>query len=264
MLQDFLQLIPDEPTTVAMVIAMIGTVVGAALWLLGAKMSRPTVTLFTVLSGAALGMHLPQWFGWNISGAGPAVGAAVVLGVSGFVLHRAWIGIGLGSLMALWTAVAIWLCLHGTQEWNWPGFNPGDTLWSYMRESWTLVPTEVAKMLPYACGMALVAGLAATILWPRLATAIHWSVLGVSMVVTMGITAMAFGAHAWLNHLPQQSWAQIATLAVMVGIGTVIQWQLQPKPAAPPRRAAAAESSSAASSSSSADASADFFANLKT
>src|SRR4051812_12717800 len=235
MLPDFLQLIPDEPTTVALVVAMVGTVIGATLWLLGAKMSRATVTLFTVLAGAAVGMHLPQWFDWNISGAGPAVGAAVVLGLSGFVLHRVWIGIGLGSLMALWTGVAAWMCLHGTQPWVWPAIDPSDSLWSYLKDVWANVPPDAARIMPYACGVATVSGLAATILWPKLATSIYWSGLGVSLLVTMGVAAMDLGRREWLDHLPQQTWAQLATVVVMVAIGAAIQWQLQPKAAAPAR-----------------------------
>jgi hypothetical protein len=243
MLQDFLQLIPDEPTTIALVVAMIGTVFGAALWLLGVKMSRPSVTLFTVLAGAAVGMHLPQWCGWNINGAGPAVGGAVVLGVSGFVLHRLWIGIGLGSLLALWVAVGIWLGLHGTTPWSWPDFDPGQTPWLYLKEVWANVPHEAARLMPFACGVTLVSGLAGTILWPRLATALHWSALGISMLVVMGIAAMDYGQRQWLDHLPQQTWAQLATIAVMLVIGTIIQWQLHPKPVPVPVAARRDESS---------------------
>src|SRR5262245_56130142 len=109
MLLDLLQLLPTDPGGPVLLTTMIGTVVGAALWLLGAKISRPLVTLLTVLGGAMIGMHLPQWFGWQISGAGPAVGGAVVLGVSGYVLHRMWVGIGLGSVLALWAAMGTWL-----------------------------------------------------------------------------------------------------------------------------------------------------------
>lgn len=228
MLQDFLQLIPDEPTTIVLVVLMAGTVIGAALWLLGVKMSRPSVTLFTVVLGAAVGMELPRWFNWTISGAGPAVGAAVVLGVSGFVLHRLWIGLGLGITIALWTAVGFWIFRHGGQPWSWPAIDPSAACWSYLKDVWAQVPPEVAGPMPYACGVAMVAGLAFTILWPRLATALCWSMIGLSMLVTMGIGAMDLGRRNWLDHLPQHTWSQLATLAVMLIIGTLIQWQLSP------------------------------------
>jgi len=99
--------------------------------------------------------------------------------------------------------------------------------------------------MPWACGMAMVSGLAATIVWPRFSTALGWSAIGVSLIVTMGVAAMDFGHRDWLGYLPHHTWAQLATLASMVAIGTAIQWQLQPKPAQPargkPARQAAAD-----------------------
>jgi hypothetical protein len=242
MLQDFLQLIPNEPTTIALVVAMAGTVIGSALWLAGVKMSRPTVTLFTVVLGAAVGMELPRWFGWNISGAGPAVGAAVVLGVSGFVLHRLWIGLGLGLTIALWAALGLWIARHGTQPWSWPAIDPRASCWSYLKDVWAQVPPEVARPIPSLCGVAMIAGLAFTILWPKLATALCWSMIGLSLLVTMGIGAMDLGRRTWLDHLPQHTWSQLATLGVMLTIGTIIQCQLQRTPAGARREESSAKS----------------------
>src|SRR3954471_14599015 len=116
MFLDLLQLLPQTVGDGTRVLTMIGTAVGAVLWIGGVKMSRPIVTLVTVLIGAGVGMQLPRWFNWSVSGAGPAVGGAVILGVSGFVLHRMWMGIGLGLLLALWATFGIWLTMHDSSR----------------------------------------------------------------------------------------------------------------------------------------------------
>ena len=231
MLDELLQFIPAEPGTTALITAMAGVVVGATLWLLGTKFSRPLVTLLTVLLGAAVGMQLPRWVGWQISGAGPAVGVAVVLGVSGFILHRMWVGIGLGAVLALWVTMAVWLAMHGTLEWNWPDVDRATTIWSFLTDAWSNVPLEMARIIGFASAAALVSGVAAAILWPKLTTVLNWSWTGVSLLAVMGVATMWYGRPRLLANLPQDTWAQLAALLAMVAIGATIQWQLSPAPA---------------------------------
>ena len=88
-----------------------GAVVGAVLWLAGARFSRTLVGLVTVSLGAFLGMEMPRYFGWGVSGAGPAVGMALILGLSGYIMHRFWIGVGLGTVLAAWAFLATWVVL---------------------------------------------------------------------------------------------------------------------------------------------------------
>src|SRR5215212_1255202 len=158
MLLDLIQLLPDKPGDGALIIAMFGGVFGLVLWIAGVKVSRPLVTLVTVLLGATIGLQLPGWFKWNISGAGPAVGAAVVLGVSGFVLHRMWVGIGLGLTLALWCALGIWLLMHENVSWDWPDLSASSSCWEYLKDVWCGLPPNMARMLPWAAGVSLVCG----------------------------------------------------------------------------------------------------------
>src|SRR3954465_5593682 len=108
MLLDLLNLVPPIVDHGAGITALIGLALGTLLWVVGVKFSRPLITLLTVLLGAAIGLKLPKWFNWNVSGAGPAVGSAVVLGLTGFILHRMWVGISLGLVLGLWATLAIW------------------------------------------------------------------------------------------------------------------------------------------------------------
>jgi hypothetical protein len=42
------------------------------------------------------------------TGQRPAVGAAVVLGVSAYTMHRIWVGAWLGAILTLWSALVLW------------------------------------------------------------------------------------------------------------------------------------------------------------
>src|SRR5687768_5279625 len=105
MLQQLLALMPKEAGTFGLVVTVAGTLAGLVLWLVGARFSRPLITLCTVALGGAVGMMLPRWCGWTVNGMGTAVGGAIVLGVSGYVMHRFWVGIGLGLVMCCWAAL---------------------------------------------------------------------------------------------------------------------------------------------------------------
>ncbi|MBC8108594.1 MAG: hypothetical protein H7Z14_18560, partial [Anaerolineae bacterium] len=180
MLLDLLQLLPDKPGDGALIIAMIGGVFGLGLWIAGVKVSRPLVTLLTVLIGAMIGRQLPSWFNWNISGAGPAVGGAVVLGVSGFVLHRMWVGIGLGLTLSLWCALRMWLMMRDGASWDWPDLSAPSSCWAYLQDIWDSLPPNMARILPFVAGVALVCGVASSILWPKLTTVLNWSAIGLT------------------------------------------------------------------------------------
>src|SRR3982750_1509077 len=121
---ELLKLLPVDLGDGVMIRAMRASGVGMGLFVVGVKVSRPLVTLVTVSTGAAIGLQMPKWFGWSVSAAGPAVAGAGVLGVSGFVLHRMWIGLSLGLLIAIWAVATIWITMHGKNTWTWPSFDP--------------------------------------------------------------------------------------------------------------------------------------------
>ncbi|MGH7179809.1 MAG: hypothetical protein ACREJC_20705 [Tepidisphaeraceae bacterium] len=226
MLQELIQLLPGDAGMMAMVVAGGGVVVGAALWLLGAKFSRPLLTLLTVALGGAVGMQLPHWLGWSISGAGPAVGCAVILGISGFILHRMWVGIGLGLVMAFWTTLVTWMLLRHGQSWTWPTPDADAGVWEYAKQVWSAVPPDVARILPLASCAALISGVASAILWPKLTTVVGWSTAGVTLIATTGLAAMKYGRPQSLEQIPSQSWVQVVSLLGMVLFGALMQWRV--------------------------------------
>jgi hypothetical protein len=236
MVQELLNLLPRDVGTLGMVIAIAGSMVGVGMWLIGSRFSRPIITLLTVLLGASVGMQLPKWLGWSISGAGPAVGGAVVLGVTGFVLHGMWVGIGLGAVLSSWVALGCWIMLRNGAAWTWPIIGPQTTLGTFLHEVWIGMPPDVTRILPYACATAMITGLAITIIWPKVSLVLCWSMAGVTLLTCMGIAAVEFGQPQWLTNIPQPMWAQASMVGLLVTLGSLIQWKLSPKPVAEPSR----------------------------
>ena len=114
----------------------------------------------------------------------------------------------------------------------WPAFDQSNTLCTYGKSVWANVPADVARLMPWASAIAIISALAAAILWPRVTTAAHWSALGLSMMLGLGLTAITIGQHqAWLAKAPQKTWTQIVTLLAMLVLGFAVQWKLLPKAA---------------------------------
>jgi hypothetical protein len=236
MVQELVNLLPRDGGSVGLVVAIVGSLIGMLAWLVGSRFSRPVVTLLTVTIGAIVGMHMPVWFGWDISGAGPAVGAALVLGVTGYALHGLWVGIGLGTVLASWAAMACWIIFRNGANLTWPPITTDTTLIDYCKAIWQQMPAEVAQYLPFAAATALISGVAAAIVWPRASLILGWSMAGATLLAGMGVAAVNFERPQWLEHVPQPMWAQSVLLGSLVAIGSLVQWKLGPKPVGATRK----------------------------
>jgi len=229
MLQELLALLPkDAPSGVVWISLAIASA-GFVLWLLAARFSRFAVTLLTVAGGAAIGMQLPRWFGWAIDGAGPAVAAAVVLGVTGYVLHGLWTGLGLGIASAFWVTLICWFCLRDGATWTWPQMTDITNLAAYAGALWEQLPGPMQRILPFGVAASLITGLAMAIMWPRLTMAIAWSLVGLTMMVVGGATAANYGQPELFAHVPAAAAVQVAILGGVLGVGAAIQWKLAPE-----------------------------------
>jgi hypothetical protein len=227
--QQLLALLPHELSTIAMVVASIGSLVGAALWLIGARFSRPILTLTAVALGTSVGLKLPLWCNWNVDNMGPAVGGAVILGVSAFALHRLWVGMWLGLVLACWTALGVWATLGHGQSWNWLAYPAGQTLPKYLSDLWFTLPAEMQKYLPWFAGVAMISGISIALAWPRIGMAFMWSAAGLSMLIALGAAALTRISPMALNHLPSQMPSQLTVLGGLVLLGAILQWRLMPQ-----------------------------------
>jgi hypothetical protein len=218
-------------------------VVGFLLWLMGARYSRQIVTLCGVAIGTLVGKHLPEIAPRvNLAPAVLAVGGALLLGVTAFLTHRLWVGVLLGSMLAVWTSLGTWIAFRGQQSWSQPVWDADMSLRQFSTGLWSVLPPDVTRVLPWAAGAAMVSGLAMALLWPRIAAALNWSIAGASMWLMVALAALCFVKPDLLGRLPTQTPMQIAALAAIVLFGTGVQWKLS-RPArtkAAPRPATAA------------------------
>src|SRR4029077_16826622 len=93
---------------------------GVVLGLVGARTSRSILALALVAAGTFIGLHMPAWFGWKIDPMGTAFGAAILLGLSGFLLNVLWEAILLGALLGTGAGLAVWMTLGAGASWQMP------------------------------------------------------------------------------------------------------------------------------------------------
>jgi len=227
MIQQLLALLPRQINTLSLVIAIAGAIVGGLLWLVGARFSRTLVTLLSVGAGALIGLQLPHWFGWRLEGWATAVLAALVLGISGYVLHKLWVGFALGVLLALWAGLATIALYADTKGFAWPAID-GVSWRDFLLVAWNTLSPDARRILPYACGAGLVSGVGVTFLWPRLGVVLLYSIAGVSLFLGLGTTVLNVARRDWLSVIPNQTSSQLIVLGSLVAFGAVLQWRCIP------------------------------------
>lgn len=228
MVQEYVGLLPTNASALTLWLCLMAGALGLLLWLLASRYTRFAVTLLTVSLGGVVGMQLPRWFGWAIDGAGPAVAAAVVLGVSGYILHGLWMGLGFGIASTLWVTLFCWITMRSGATWTWPDWSPGITFAGYLTHIWQQLPESMQRILPFGAAASFLTGLAMAIMWPRFTTAVAWSLIGLTMAVMFGIAAASWRRPDLLGRLPETMPTQIATLAALLGIGAAVQWKIMP------------------------------------
>ena len=213
----------------ALLVAFAGAAAGAILWLAGSRFSRPLVTLLAVSLGAVIGVHLPARFGWSVDPIGVAFVGALALGVTGYLLHTTWIGLSLSLTLATWVGVAAWLTLGGGAQLQWPAVTFTGNVEAMLADVWRSLPGDLPRVMPVALAGALVSGVAITVLSPRLGRVLTYSLVGLTLVLVMGVTAMRMSRPDLLAVLPRSLATQAAVLLGMVLLGVLTQWRLTPR-----------------------------------
>lgn len=203
--------------------------IGFLLWLAGSRFSQGLVTLLAVAIGASVGKHLPAWMGWSIDPIGTCFGGALILGFVGYLYYRMWVGVGLGLLLAGWTAIAIWSLFHNTDAWAFPAITSLD-LSVLTKSLWDSIPPDLQRILPWSIGVAGFAGMTLAALAPRLAERMFYSMLGLSVAVA-AVTLMNQTIN-WNRLIPNGPIARLVVAAVLVLMGMTLQSWLGPKRAA--------------------------------
>lgn len=225
MIHTLLTLLPKETGGAAVAFAVVGVLSGVLLWLAGARFSRYLVTLAAVAIGTGVGVGLPRWFGWKIDHMALAVGGAIVLGGSAYILHRMWVGVWFGLLLATWAAVGTWMVLAADQNWDWPARRAA-TPPQYVIQIWAALPPDVKRALPIVCATAFLVGAIPAMVWPRAGMAILYSALGATLAAGTGAMLLSLKAPQWLAKAPPGTSHQLGALLLLVAIGAGLQWQL--------------------------------------
>lgn len=95
----------DESSLQVTMIAGSVAVAGAVLWLYGNALSRGLITLALVAIGTVAGLLVPDVMEWQVQSSATAMGGAVALGVSGFMLHHLFRSALLAMAAAGWVLV---------------------------------------------------------------------------------------------------------------------------------------------------------------
>jgi hypothetical protein len=221
-------LLPHKAGSVTMVVALVGSIIGLAMYITGARFSRSILTLAAVAMGTSIGLRMPMWCGWHVDPMAPAVAGAIVMGVSAYAFHRVWVGAWLGVVLSVWAALVLWATRGGAFHWRWPQYDPSQTLPQYFSALWQNVPDSMQQCLGFSAAAAMLVGISAALLWPRVGIALLWSAAGISVLLPAVVTALSQLDPGALKHIPRQTPDQLALLAGLVGLGAIFQWRTNP------------------------------------
>jgi len=202
-----------------------GVLSGLVLWLVGAKFSRGIITLIAVSIGALIGLRMPHWFSVPLGAWATAIGGALLLGITGYSLHRMWVGAGLSLLLALWAGILVWNIYCSGRVGTFPDRVAGMGIDEYWTQVWNGLPRDFRRIAPFLTGLGIVFGVVVSIFWSRAASVMLYSILGVSMLMIMGMLGLAISRPQLLGILPSQTGSQIATFGGMVLFGALVQWR---------------------------------------
>lgn len=234
MLQELLVLLDKPLESVGSWPLLAVGILSLAVWATGARISRAMITLGAVAAGAVVGVQLPSLFSLPISGWAVATVLALLMGLVAFVTHKAWVSVGLGLVLATWAVSAILGYYVLSAQWAWPATEADATLAAAVSNAWSTLPDDLRRTLPFASVTAFVAGIAVSVMWPRLSTVLLYSLAGALVFAVMVGALLQKGRPQWLTILPASTTVQLGALGVMALLGAVIQWRLACTPAAPP------------------------------
>lgn len=230
MLSRLLILLPEEVGPTAAAIGLAAAAVGVVIWAIGARLSQIVLTLAAVALGSFVGLAVPRWTGWAIDPWATAVGGALLLGVTGFVLHRCWVATWFGVVLALWAAAAVVIATGKPESWTWPAREPDLTLWAWLTTVWAEVPAEVRNILLLASGAGLVCGIALGVMCVRIATVLLYSMAGITLAAGGAALALRHYAPQWLERVPGTPYWQVSVLIAAVVAGAALQlWLGRPR-----------------------------------
>ena len=117
---------------------------------------------------------------------------------------------------------------RGAEPLQWPAVNLSANVEVVLADVWRSLPGDLPRIMPLAVGAALLCGVAITVFSPKLGRVLTYTMVGLSILFVMGVTALRMSRPDWLVMFPRSFPTQAAILLGMVLIGVMIQWRLTP------------------------------------
>jgi hypothetical protein len=226
MFQEILVLLPQKGGWEAAVALTVGALVGLFCWIAGSRYNHKIMALVGVAAGGILGILAPRCMGWDVNTMATALSFALVAGVLGFAMPRIGVAIGMAALLAAWGALLVWIFYHGSAKLELP---TGTASFSeFCRTLWKDLPDGVQKLLPLSAAIGAGVGLVLTIFLPRIATALFYSTLGVSILLVAGLWGVRCSGADWPRFVPVRTQMQAVLVAGLVALGVVLQTAVMP------------------------------------
>jgi len=225
LIQNLLPLLPRRIGSAGLAIAVGSAALGVGLWLIGARFSRPLLATAATIGGGAIGYESPHWFDWKMDPWTVAVLGALLFGVVGFLAHRWVAAVGLGLILAIWTILAA-IAHAGLPNKLIASLLPSEFIWSQIAQAPKNLPNQLVMVLLVAGGVGLLGGTAVALKWPRLGTALFWTILGLTISLISLLSAAQEYQPKSLSMIPPHAQVQILTLCGLVALGAAVQWRM--------------------------------------
>lgn len=225
MLHELTNIIPKDALTTAVFWLAVGVaIVGAVLWAVGVRFNRYLVTLLAVSAGALVGRLVPGWVGSSFDPMMTTIVGALLLGITGFILHRFWGAVGLAMVLGLWGLLGSWLWLARGVTITWNKIDSQTTLNAYLHNLWTSLPSDYTRIAPWVALSAALVGLAVGIVRWRIGAALLYSILGTTFMAAGALVAIEKARPGIKDSLPEKPVWQLVILGIVLALGFVLQW----------------------------------------
>jgi hypothetical protein len=223
MLSRLLLLLPDASQPWPWWVFLLTLLAGLAVWVAGARFSRALIVLAAVTLGAVIGKVAPQALGIRFDPMACVVAGALAFAIAAFLLHRLILASALGGLAFLWTASAVWALADKPKGFHWPTLHSAGELGSFLQGLHAQLGTDLIQQIASLAVLASISFVSLSILFPRAATTFFWSLVGVTMVVSAGVSWCHYLAPERLSLLPQSA----ATQGILLGSAVLAGWAAQ-------------------------------------
>lgn len=231
--QRLLLLLPSSDPAISSAWYLAFALAGLVLLLTGARLSQGIITLACVFAGAVAGKLMPGFTGIKLDPMATTVAFAFVTGVFGYLACRWLTGLLFSLLIALWTALGFWMAATSPTRWVWPDLpNQMSEVLPYLQALKTPLGPELTSQVAPFVAVSLLAALALYTMLPRLATALCWSLAGLTLAIISGLSYIHFNNSRFAANLPTTVQGQTLLVGLCLLAGVVIQSAPKRRPAA--------------------------------